>query len=342
MASLDRALAGSMDRRRLLRSLSALAATAPLAGCGLLGGSSDDSSDDSGGGGKVEKSNINLGVLPLVDLAPAYLAQKNGYFKNEGLTVTVKPVESGAYATPQLVAGDLDITWNNWISAFLAQSEGTAELRVVGPGADAPEDYYVIMAMPNSGVKEPKDLVGKTVAINAPRNVVELTTRAALRDNGVDDNQVTLTPIGFPDMPAALEQGQVDAVYLLEPFLTQVERTLGAVRVMDCMTGPTKDLSVAGFTSTAQFADENPNTVAAFGRAIGRAQRDVVDRKLVEDILPTYIKSITKDIAQLMALPIWPTSTNRVRLQRVADLMYQFKFLGQPLDVGPILPAKDR
>jgi NitT/TauT family transport system substrate-binding protein len=338
MSSHDPASPGLLSRRRLLLSMSALAATAPLAGCGLLSGSSD-SSEEEKGGGKVEKSTINLGVLPLVDLAPAYLAQKRGYFKEEGLTIKIVPVASGAYATPKLVTGELDITWNNWISAFLAQAEGAAKLRVVAPGADAPEDYYVIMAKPDSGIKEPKDLLGKTIAINAPRNVVELTTRAALRDNGVDDNQVTLTPIPFPDMPAALEQGQVDAVYLLEPFLTQVERTMGAVRVLDCMTGPTKDLAVAGYTSTAEFADKNPNTCAAFARAMDKATRAVVDRKLVEDILPTYIKTIDKEVAQLMALPIWPTTTNRVRLQRVADLMFQFKFLENRLDVGALLPA---
>ena len=72
--------------------------------------------------------------------------------------------------------------------------------------------------------------------------------------------------------------------------------------------------------------------MAAFRRAVARAQADMADRGVVEQILPTYTK-ITPDTAALIALGSWPATLDGVRLQRDVDLMRQYGVLTADLDV---------
>jgi len=336
VASDDRGLTGRIDRRRLLMGLGSLAAAVPLAGCGLLGGSSEESGDDSGG--KIEKKKLKMGVLPIIDTAAIHLASHRGYFKKEGLDVELVITTSGAKSIPMVVAGDLDIVHTNWTSVFLAQAQGVAKFQVLNAGVEAREKYFQVMAMPNSSVKTPKDLAGKTLAVNARNNIVELAARSTLRANGVDDNSVTYVEVPFPDMPATLAEGRVDAVCALEPFLTQIELQHGGVPIVDLADGPTENIAIAGVVAKSEFVEKYPNTAAAFRRAMDQAQREVADRKVIEEILPTYTK-IDKQVAELMTPPTFPTTINRLRLQRVADLMFEYKQLEAKLDVKALLPA---
>ena len=89
---------------------------------------------------------------------------------------------------------------------------------------------------------------------------------------------------------------------------------------------------------TAKFAEANPKTIAAFARAVERGAKDATNRKLVEQTIPTYT-TIDKQTAALLDLPLYPTSLDAKRLQRVADLMQQFGLLSNHLDVSTMIVA---
>lgn len=325
---------------RMRSALSALAASvlfATLAGCGALGGSDAPPEGGTGGGaGGLEQTSLQVGVLPIVDVAALHRANTAGYFQQEGLTVELIQIQGGAVAVPQLVSGDLDMTWSNWTALFQAQAQGVGDFKLINAGYEAGPNTFLIMTPPGSAIRTPQDLAGKRIAVNTFRNIVELTARSALVTNGVDPNGVQFVDIPFPDMIPALQNGQIDAAVLLEPFITQAATGFGAVSVLDAASGPTDGIPIAGVGVTAGFAEENPNTVAAFQRALDKAQADLADRSVVEETLPTY-SSITADTASLLNLGTWPTSLDATRLQRVADLMREFGVLTEPLDVAPMI-----
>src|SRR3954447_26863824 len=326
-------------RGRVRTALTALGAAALItvaAGCGALGGSSaQPESNGGGGGGGLEHPNLKVGVLPIVDVAAAQRAQTAGYFKNEGLNVELATVQSGAVAMPQLIAGDLDMTWTNWTSVIQASSAKVADLRVLNASYQAAPNSFLILTRPENNIRTPQDLAGNRIAINAKGSITELIADSALQTNGVDPAGVSFVEVNFPDMPQALATHQVDATVILEPFLT-AEETAGAVTVLDAASGPTSEIPIAGIAATAKFVQENPNTVAAFQRAMSKAQADVADRSVVEQTLPTYTK-ITPDTAPLLNLGTWPATIDATRLQRVADLMTQFKMIPASFDVKPLL-----
>jgi NitT/TauT family transport system substrate-binding protein len=333
----------SRPRGRLRTALAALGAAAlftAVAGCSALGGSNAPAESNGGGGaGGIEHPKLNIGVLPIVDVAAIQQAQAAGYFKAEGLDVTLTTVNSGAEAMPKLIAGDLDMTWTNWTSVIAASQQGVAkgvgDLRALNASYQAAPGSFLILTRPENNIKSPQDLVGKKVAINAQGSITELIAKSALQSNGVDPATVNYPPIAFPDMPAALANHTVDATVVLEPFLTTEEQA-GAVTVLDAASGPTSEIPIAGVTATGNFVKDNPNTVAAFQRAIDKSQAEVADRSVVEKLLPTYTK-ITPDQAPLLNIGTWPTTIDATRLQRVADLMTQFGLLQGSFDVKPLL-----
>jgi NitT/TauT family transport system substrate-binding protein len=336
-------LTPSRPRGRLRTALAALGTAVlftAVAGCSALGGSNAPAESNGGGGaGGIEHADLKIGVLPIVDVAAIQQAQAAGYFKAEGLNVTLVPVNSGAEAVPKLISGDLDMTWTNWTSVIAASqtkiASGVGDLRALNASYQAAPGSFLILTRPENNIKSPQDLVGKKIAINAPGSITELIAKSALQSNGVDPASVTYPPIAFPDMPNALATHQVDATVVLEPFLTTEEQA-GATTVLDAASGPTSEIPIAGVTTTGNFVKDNPNTVAAFQRAIDKAQAEVADRSVVEKLLPTYTK-ITPDVAPLLNIGTWPATIDATRLQRVADLMTQFGLLQGNFDVKPLL-----
>jgi NitT/TauT family transport system substrate-binding protein len=318
------------DLRRGIRAPLLLLAAIALLAAACSSGSDNQSSGSLGG---LETSTITLGSLPVVDAAPAYIADKAGYFKAEGLTVKFQQAQGGAALVPALVSGSIQVAFSNWVSLFLAKSNGI-DLQVIADGDKAKPGFSGVFVMPNSPIKKPADLAGKKIAVNTLNNIGGLVISAVLKDQGVDPKSVKFVEVGFPDMGAALQRGDVDAVWVVEPFTSAVKGTLNARLLFDPFSGPTAALPVGGYAVTKKFADQNPKTVAAFVRALDKAVSDAnADRSKVNEVVPTYIK-IDAATAAKVTLPIYATTPNPIELQRVADLMQQFGNLNQRLDVA--------
>jgi NitT/TauT family transport system substrate-binding protein len=289
--------------------------------------------------GGLEKTHIKVGVVPIVDAAPFFLAIKEGYFRQEGLDVSYQVVAKSTDAIPDILHGTVDmVAAANYTSFFAADAHNTFKLSVIAPSSTCGTNTQNILVMPGSKIKTAADLVGKTIAVNINPNIQTITANAVLQAQGVNTALVKYTAINFALMGAALKQGRVDAISEVEPYLTNTERTLGAVSVLAQCQGPTIGIPLAGIVTTQQWAQKYPNTARAFQRALlkGNALADT-DRQAVEKILPTYIPTISPETAALIALNSYPTTQDVTQLQRVADLMLSGKMLQTHLDVAPLL-----
>jgi NitT/TauT family transport system substrate-binding protein len=311
------------------------------AGCGLFGG--DDSGNEASSdttakaAGPLERTTINVGVMQVIDCSGSQIALLKDLFKEEGLTVKPETVQSGAIAIPKLAAGTLDVTFGNWISFMKAQQQGVADLKFIGEAYIAtPNSNFALITSPNSGITDVKSLVGKPIAVNAKGNVNELLIRAVFEANDVKFDPNQLVEANFPDMAGMLERGQVAAAALIEPFVVDAQQKIGAKIVADLAgKGPTQDFPVSGYAASAKFAKEAPNTLAAFQRALLKGQQLSGDRKNVEEALPKFSK-ITPQVAAIVKYGTFPTTIDKKRLQRVADLLTSYGMMPK-LDVGPLV-----
>jgi NitT/TauT family transport system substrate-binding protein len=315
----------ALGRRPLRwRTLGAVVAVlVAAAGCGRHA----DADSRSG----LETTRITIAAGPIADLAPIHLAMQHGLFKDEGLDVQLKSFASGAAATAALVGGQIEVSFGNYGSILLAR-QGGQDLRIVGEASTAATGTISVIALPTSKVRTATDLTGKKIAVTSLQGTPTAIVSSALRNAGVDPKTVKYVAVPLPGMSAALSSGAVDAAYVLEPYVTLLGKQFGARKVLDPISGQNAGLALNGYAMTGTFTKANPKTVAAFQRALAKAQA-LATRDAVQKILPKFTK-IDPATAQLMALPEFPTTVNPIRIQRVADLMLADGQLKKPLKVA--------
>ena len=145
----------SPRRRVSLVAAAGLAALLLAAGCSSSG-SSNASGSASPSASALEQSHISVGALPVVDDAGLYLAQKLGYFKQEGLTVTIVPVTQSTEAIPDMLHGTIAIVGGaNYVSFFEAQAKGTVQFKVIAEAVDCKANTFGVAVLPSSGITSP-------------------------------------------------------------------------------------------------------------------------------------------------------------------------------------------
>ena len=340
----------------------ALAATAALAaGC---------SSSSSGSGGNAsleaalptnygppEKSVLNVGVVPAMDSAGFFVAMHDGLFAREGLTIKYTPAVSSETAVAQQLKGQLDISGGNYVSYINEAALNHQPIEVVAEGSIMQQGAQTIFTMPNSKIKTLSQLKGHLIGVNAPGNIDYLLGVSVLSENGLNPKNVNFPTatmkafaatggaIPFPFMAADLASGKISAAIMPEPFASQAEQQYGAVPLADLNQGATQDFPIEGYVVTKAWAAQNPNTLKRFLAAleIGQEISDT-DRAAVETAFELIDKpqdgQVTKGIGAVMALDTYPIGVDETRLQRVANVMYQFNLLPSRFKVSSMLLPK--
>jgi NitT/TauT family transport system substrate-binding protein len=332
---------------RRMRGAALLAAAATLVfASGCSGSSSGSMSAPSG----VEKPDLNVAVVPALDSAGFFVALYEGLFAKEGLHVNFTPAVSSDTVISAQVKGKYDITGGNYVSYIQAQAEGEANLDIFAEGSVMEPGDQGIYVMPDSPVKSLADLRGRTVAINAPKNILYLLTASVLAEHGLSPDSVKfVTNFNFPAMPAALRAGKIDAAVLPEPFASVAEQQDGAVSLVDLDQGATTSFPVEGYVVTKQWAEKYPRTLAAFNTALEQGQeiadsnRAAVEQAMEDLPMKPVPLAVSKQTAAVMALDDYPFdggqlgSVDKVRLQRVVDVMQQFLGFDPSFNINSML-----
>lgn len=283
-----------------------------LAGCG-----SEPPPSNSG-----QPDDVTVGLISILDVAPIYLGKEKGFFEERNINLTLKPAEAGTETIPAVLSGDLTFGYSNIVTLLLAQ-EQALPVQVVNNGTNSTgvdgKDFGALMVQGNSPVKSVADLAGKKVAVNVLQNVVELAVRASAAKANIDPNSIEYVKLGFPEMAAALANGQVDAAFVVEPF-QQVVLSQGGRAIASSLVDAAPNLSVAMYFTSKQLIAEDPDLVKRFTEAmnesLGYADGHPDE---VRETLPTYTK-IGREVIPNLILPKWPAEVNRESVETIAEL----------------------
>lgn len=298
---------------------------------------SDSESDEGGGGNGLEKPKIKVAMLSLPNNAPYYIALKEKLFEKEGLDVETQPVAQSPLAYPALQKGDIDLVFANDASLLVGHDKGTMKVNLIAEGTTLRSKFMGVLVMPNSPIKTIQDLQGRSLSVHVLNNIQAITFNSILQSNNVDPKKVKYKAVLFPNMGTALQKGDVDAIHIVEPFLSDVQKSLGARLIADGGGEPVTDLPMDGYFALEEWAKKYPKTAAAFQRAMQKAQQLAADRKRVEAVMPSYAKGINQATASIMTMPGYPTSNNVARVQRLIDVMRQQGQITNSLDAKSIV-----
>jgi NitT/TauT family transport system substrate-binding protein len=302
-----------------------------VAGCG----GDDEGVPESNGG----RSQITVGVIPIADVAPAYLGIDKGFFREEGLDVTLQPIEGGAAVIPAVAKGDVQFAFGNAVSLAFAQQRGIDFQYVtegVQGGASSKDSTNGLIVHKDSGIRTPQDLAGKTFAVNTLNSLGEVTIKTALEKEGVDISGLEFVEVPFPDMIPALERGQFDVAWATEPFISAA-LAAGHRKILDPMVATHPRLTLAAYFASTEFVEQNPEVVASFERAMNRSldyaraheaeAREAIKRNT----------EIPPDVVDRMPLPHWTSDLNAESIRVLLEQCAKYGYFDEQIDVEAIL-----
>jgi NitT/TauT family transport system substrate-binding protein len=283
---------------------------------------------------------VTVGVIPILDVAPIYLGKQKEFFKKRNIDLTLTLASGGAAIVPAVVSGQYQFGFSNVISLLLATSNGLP-LKVVCNGNNSTgvdgADFAALMVKADSPIKSPADLAGKTVAANTLKNIVDTSVRASVRKAGGDPKAVKFVELPFPQQPAALQSGQVDAVFVVEPFQSAV-LAQGGRKIASSYVDAAPNLVVALYFTSQQLIASNPGLVTRFTEAMKESLAYANDHPdEARAIIGTYT-TIAPDVIAKMTLPKWPAEINHQSVQTLADLALGDGLLTKPADLNTLLP----
>lgn len=325
-------------------ALTAVAAAAALTLSACSGGSLDGSDGKGDTGPATEGlTKITVGVLPIAPASAVKLGVEEGIFEKHGLDVDLQIGDGGAALLPAVASGSMEFAVGNPLSVLTAASQGL-DMKIVSnysmnyADPSDPEDKAPsgITTRADANIKTWTDLEGKTLAINALNTQGDLGTKAFIEAAGGDPSKVKFIEVPFPEQLAQLEQGNIDASWTPEPFLSKARATEGIEFLGDPLRAIDNLPTMVSFTS-GEYAEANPEIVKAFRDAITETAEFAMAN---EDAFRAAVVSHTGMDADVVANINLETISGRLDKSVIEELSataLKFGFIDTEPDLGKVI-----
>lgn len=267
--------------KKLLTTLLVLVFALSLAGC---------NTDKSSPGSKTQNI-ITIGIMPDVESVPFIIAEKNGYFAQNGVKVKIEHFTSAKDRDSALQSGKLDGVVTDVLAVVFA-NEGGIDLKMIAKN----DGNILLMGGKDSGIGSIADLPGKAVGLST-NTIMEFTVDRMLVAAGLEAGEIKKVTI--PPLPTRLEMlqaGKIDAAILPEPLAGLAIKN-GALALSSTDQLKNKAGAIA---FTGRMVRDNPQEIKAifksYNQAVDYLQKEPVssyaDFIIQEQGFPPAVKGI--------------------------------------------------
>ncbi len=245
-----------------------------------------------------KKITIAVGGKNLFYYLPLSVAERKGYFKDEGLEVEIPDFAGGAKALQALVGGSADMV----SGAYEHTINMAAKKQPIKAVVLQARYSSIVLLLPKDKAaryKGPADLKGLKVGVTAPGSSTNMFVNNILAKGGLKPTDISVVGVGAGSgAVAAMEKGEIDALSNLDPVITQLESTGKFVPVADSRTEKgMQDIYGGDYHASVIYLNEDylkkyPNTVQAVVNAMVRANRWIAKATPQEivDLMPDAYK----------------------------------------------------
>jgi NitT/TauT family transport system substrate-binding protein len=289
------------------------------------------------GGAQPALKTVRVGVAEGDDATPTIYAAKTGIFAKYGLDVQVSAMNSGSASIAALAGGSVDIAGTSLLP-FLSAHNAGVPLSIVAPlAAYTPDSVYaVLLVKKDTPYKTGRDLNGKTIASPALKDLNWLATMAWIDANGGDSSTVKAVELTSAAIPAALDEGRIDAATVTTPRYVQALH-IHDVRILGkSYEAIAKHYLFAIMAAQTDYAAKNPDIIQNFGRAIRDAT--IFTNTHHADTLDLYASFVHIDPKDIADAPR-STSAEYVDAKELAPLIATAVHYGiiKPIDPQTLL-----
>ncbi|HLH26849.1 MAG TPA: ABC transporter substrate-binding protein [Chloroflexota bacterium] len=221
---------------------------------------------------------VRMSDARVLAAGPIYVALDKGYFREQGIDLQLESSAGVADVVAFLATGDLDMASGAATVGLFNAFDRGADFRIIAPMGimtleDSPLPLLVRKDLYDSGeLRTPADLRGRRVAMNTRGASPEYLLTKVLDGAGLTIDDVDPVNIPFPDMPAALSNGSIDAAIAAEPAATRaVSLGVGVKLVKEIVPGRMTTVILA----SGRMLHERPDTVRRFMIAYMKGTRDI-------------------------------------------------------------------
>ena len=290
----------------------AMTLTSVIAGCGQ-----DTSKEASKDTSSTEI--VAYGVIDPQISAQQIIADKKGYFKEEGLNISNKFIQSGGDMSSLISGGSAQVSFESPYTDIALAANGVG-IKIVAPMANIGNTQAVV-AGKNANIVNSKDLEGKKVGIPAGAGVM-IAIRNMCNELNVDINKIQFVTLSPSDAIAALEKGDIDAMACWEPWISNAQNNGGKLLfsgLKSYLGDKQGDVNWMNFYTTMQVSDtflkEHPEEVKAMLRALKKAT--------------DFINENPDEAAEIIAkeINLDATQVKKIMSQNQYQMLYDDKFV---------------
>ncbi len=251
-----------------------------------------------------EPASLRIGVLPVLDTLPLYVAEAQGYFEEAGVNVELVAVNSAPERDQLMQTGQIDGMLNELVSTILYNRDG-AQVKAIRFARVATSQYplFRLLAAPGSGIETVNDVANVPIAIS-DGTVIEYTTDRLLEYAGILPEDVAKISVPkIPDRLALLMSGEVQVANLPDP-VASLAIANGCTLVIDDTVLP--EVSNSVYTFSVKALEDKPDAVKAFMEAVEKAVKDINADKTKWDNLLLERGLVPEAIIESYILPDYP------------------------------------
>jgi sulfonate transport system substrate-binding protein len=286
-----------------------------------------------------EVSEINISYVKSPLNVPSILEKQEGLFEEafsaDKITIGWPELTTGPAQTQAMAAGDLDFAHGiGSTSVLIAAAEGL-DLKIIGIYSRGAKAF--MMLTKDDSIQSPADLVGKR--IGGPKGtVLHQLLIAALKSQGLTDQDVEFTSMDIPATAAALESGAIDVGLLAGPAALQA-MTGGARMVVN------GDGLVDGTIMTAvtkAYYEDHKDIVDRFMKVHNDAVQYIADHH--DEVIALTAKEVGLSVEQTEALFAWYDFDSTIRqsdleeMERTQEFLLQTGLQTNKIEVTSLVP----
>ncbi len=327
-------------KKRIFGALGAVAiATLAMSGCASDPLSPTETTGPAESSAPAELTKISVVVAP-IHFEPAYIADREGFFAEEGLEVEIIPGGAPTANIARAVSGEVDITTGSLGTLVTSAAQGVPVIGIAGNGYTSPDNATSgVLALKSSGIETPGDLAGRTVGIQGLNTGSEIPLFLAAEAHGIDPLSIERVEIASAGMETALVEGTVDAVLASAPQYNQILARDDVHLVSNPSTEYMAGTPVTVWVVSTDWLADNADTASAFVRAMEKAQAFYEDPANLDAILDITAEISQVDRANLSANSLIPVSVafDLKQSNVQADGFYTFGIISKAVNIDDIL-----
>jgi NitT/TauT family transport system substrate-binding protein len=199
-----------------------------------------------------------------------YIAQDQGFFKANGISVEMKEYPTGVATTEALLKSEVEVAWSAELP-FITRAFDKEKISIIAVSSRFSDQY--LFGRKDRGIENVSDLKGKIIGV--PRNTIaEFYLGRFLELNGLNINDVSLVDVKPPQSMEAISNADVDGVVTWEPYASQISEKL-ADNVVDWSV-QSDQLGYGVVMARNDWITGHPETVKLFLESLAQAESFII------------------------------------------------------------------